>query len=89
MEDLIPTNKFDKTGIERLKTIEPEEAVPILERLTEWIRDLNWPVAQELMKVLPRFHRQLVPIIRNIFASHDDIWKYWTMELLKAFRKKR
>jgi hypothetical protein len=52
-----------------------------------WIQDMNWPVAQELSKVLPRFHRPLVPVFRGIFAGEDEIWKYWTIMLLESFPK--
>ena len=86
--DFIPKNKFDITNVERLKNIEPKEAEPILEGLMEWIQDFNWPVAQELIKALPRFHIQLVPVIQNIFKTNDDIWKLWTLELLRSFPKK-
>ena len=61
--DLVPKDKFDVSGIEKLRRIGIEEAEPILGSLLEWVQDLNWPVAQELIKVLPRFHRQLIPHI--------------------------
>lgn len=83
--ELVPKSKSDILGIEKLKSIEPGEAEPILESLMEWMQDINWPVAHELIKVLPRFHIQLIPVIRNIFKTDDDIWKYWTLELLKSF----
>ncbi len=83
--ELIPQNKFDFTSIEELKCIDPNDVVPILEGLMEWMQDLNWPVAQELIKILPRFHVQLIPVIRKIIDTNDDIWKLWTLELMKGF----
>ncbi len=74
--DLIPRNKFDFTSIEELKCIDPNEVVPILEGLMEWMQDLNWPVAQELIKILPRFHVQLIPAIRKIFDMNDIYGNY-------------
>ena len=85
--DLIPKNKFDISTIEKLKSIDPNEAEQILLGLMEWMQDLNWPVAQELKRILPRFHVQLIPVIKIIFKTDDDIWKYWTLKLLKSFPK--
>lgn len=88
VDDLISRNKFDIASIERLNSIEQDEAEPVLESLMEWIQDINWPVAQELIKILPRFHLQLIPVIHNILKKDDDVWKYWTLELLRNFPKK-
>ena len=85
--DLIPKSKFDVSIIEKLESIDPNEAEPILLGLMEWMQDLNWPVAQELKRILPRFHVQLIPVIKIIFKTDDDIWKYWTLKLLKSFPK--
>lgn len=53
----------------------------------KWMQDINWPVAQELRKALPRFHKQLVPVIKRIFKTNEDDWKHWTLTLLRAFPK--
>jgi len=47
--ELIPKDKFDTSGIYALYKIAPDEVEPILASLLEWIQDLNWPVAQELI----------------------------------------
>jgi hypothetical protein len=82
---LVPKDKFDCSGIETLKSIDIKDAEPILYDLMVWMQDLNWPVAKELKKVLPRFHENLVPHTMAIFNSDDDIWKSWTLLLLKDF----
>ena len=83
--DLVPKNKTDISGIEELSRIKAEKAEPILGLLLEWIKDLNWPAARELIKVLPRFHRQLVPHIKTVLHSDDDIWKSWVLLMLQDF----
>jgi hypothetical protein len=82
---LIPKDKSDNSSIEKLKEIEVSEAEPILGELLEWIQDINWPIAQELIKVLPRFHSLLISNLKLIFESDDDIWKCYALCLLKDF----
>ena len=87
--DLIPKDKFDDSNIEILKTIDTEKAEPILSYLLEWIKDINWPVAQILINdVLPRFHANLIPHIQAVFNSDDDIWKCWVLCLIEKFPAK-
>ncbi len=83
--ELVPKDKHDISSIEKLSSIDIKEVEPILEDLMIWIQDINWPVAKELIKVLPRFHLMLVPVIHNIFETGDDVWKSWTLELLRNF----
>ena len=83
--DLVPKDKFDNSTIEIIKVIDVDEVEPILYRLLEWLQDINWPIAQELFNILPRFHTQLVPHIRAVLNSDDDIWKNWILCLIKEF----
>lgn len=85
--DLVPKNKFDNSNLGLLKTIEPEKASPILNGLLEWIQDINWPVALELLDILPRFHSGLVPHIKAVLNSGDNIWKNWILLMIKQFPK--
>ena len=84
---LVPRHKFDNSNIELLKIVGIKEATPIMGELLEWLQDINWPVAKELMDVLPRFHFELVPHIKEVLSSNDDIWKCWTLCLLEKFPK--
>ena len=83
--DLIPKNKSDKSSIKKLKKIDIDEAEPILGELLEWIKDTNWPIAKELIMILPRFHSKLIPHIKSVFESDDDIWKCYVLSLLLYF----
>jgi hypothetical protein len=82
---LVPKDKSDTSGLELLKTIEIEKVEPILYQLLEWLQDLNWPVAEALIEVLPRFHSGLVAHIRTVFNSDDEIWKCWALRLIEDF----
>ncbi len=82
--EFIPKDKFDVVSVERLKNIDPSEITPVSIQLLEWIQDINWPVAQKLILVLPRFCKQLVPGIKQILSDkvNDVIWKYWIVTYL-------
>ena len=87
---LIPQNKFDTSTIKQLERIKTEQISTISMQLLEWIADMNWPVAQELIKVLPRFHKELMIDIKYILSDKvdDSIWKYWIIsQLLIQFPK--
>lgn len=81
---LIPQNKFDTSTIKQLERIKTEQISTISMQLLEWIADMNWPVAQELIKVLPRFHKKLMIDIKYILSDKvdDSIWKYWIINSL-------
>ena len=82
---LVPKDKFDNSNMEVLKTIDIDKVKPILEQLLNWMQDINWPVAQELIKILPRFHFELISHIKIVFNSNDDDWKNWVLCLMKNF----
>ncbi|MYN45300.1 DUF5071 domain-containing protein [Pseudoduganella sp. FT93W] len=44
--------------------------------LLEWVQDINWPVAKILAPFLASAGSNVVPEIRQIFASNDDTWKW-------------
>ena len=70
---LIPQNKFDTSTIKQLERIKTEQISTISMQLLEWIADMNWPVAQELIKVLPRFHKELMIDIKYILSDKVSI----------------
>lgn len=82
--DLVPKNKFDTSGIETLRGLDDEEIAPILPDLLEWIQDLNWPVAAEVIPVLAMHSAALLPHIRRVLSRDetDGMWKYWVVTAL-------
>ncbi|WP_245208284.1 DUF5071 domain-containing protein [Bacteroides faecium] len=90
LQELIPENKFDIEAVRRLSENNTGQIASIALPLLEWIADMNWPVASELIHVLPRFHKELLPSIRCILIDQkkDLIWKYWIItRLLIQFPK--
>jgi hypothetical protein len=79
---LIPQNKFDTARAEQAVAAGYPAVEPILPELLEWIQDCNWPVAQVLAPFLGTIGTPLIPHIRKILKTDDDIWKYWTLTYL-------
>ena len=49
----------------------------VLPDILEWMKDLNWPVAQVFQPFLAKVGEPLAPFIRNVLSGTDDIWKFW------------
>lgn len=90
LQKLIPKDKFDIDAVKRLSEVNAGQIDLIAMPLLEWIADMNWPVALELINVLPRFYKELEPSIKHILIDQekDIIWKYWIItQLLVQFPK--
>ncbi len=68
----IPKDKFDVAAVERLALACSEQISGIERLLLEWIADINWPVAKELIKILPKFHKELLPFIAVILDKQEE-----------------
>lgn len=89
-QNLIPKDKFDLDAAKRLLLATPEQVSVVATSLLEWIADMNWPVALELIHVLPKFYKEIIPSIELILINpeNDAIWKYWIIsQLLIQFPK--
>lgn len=89
-EELIPKDKFDLDVAKRLSLATPEQVSVVAIPLLEWIADINWPVASEIIHILPKFHKELLPSIEQILVNRDNdiIWKYSIIsQLLIQFPK--
>ena len=89
-QKLIPKDKFDLDAAKSLSLATPEQVSAVATPLLEWIADMNWPVALEIIHVLPKFHKELLPSIEPILLNreNDIIWKYWIIsQLLIQFPK--
>lgn len=89
-QNLIPKDKFDLDAAKRLSLATPEQVSVVATSLLKWIADMNWPVALELIHVLPKFYKEIIPSIELILINpeNDTIWKYWIIsQLLIQFPK--
>ena len=86
----LPKDKYDVAGVRRIALLSEEEVRPVLGDLLEWLQDLNWPIASEVVKILPKYTKSLLPHLHTILdeANADGIWKYWIIkELLPLLNK--
>jgi hypothetical protein len=85
MEDIRSLVSQHKSDIERAEAAIAAgyPAVgPILPELLMWLQDYNWPVAHTLAPFLASIGAPLIPHIRTIMATDDEIWKYWVMGII-------
>ena len=75
----LPREKGDVDSAKRLAFCTLDELEPFLEELLIWLQDANWPVTRVVAPILARFDARILPPIRRILATDDDIWKYWTL----------
>lgn len=82
IKDLIPKDKFDNSTIKQLNKLTDKEIKPIIYKLLEWLQDLNWPIAQEILPIIIKHQEVVVPYISSILNGQDIMWKIWVMELI-------
>jgi hypothetical protein len=94
IKNLVPRYKHDVERAEAAIKAGYPKVAPILPDLLEWLQDMNWTVAKPLAPFLASIGEPLIPHIRDILKTDDNIWKYWVLsyvvaestELAKAFR---
>lgn len=75
-DNYIPKHKFDFETVERIRYADPDTIKPVLPYIFEWIEDINWPIAQELAKVLVKFDDLVIPIIKDLIHRPDGLREY-------------
>ena len=83
--EYLPRDKHDSERVNQLKNLSREELVLLLPGLMEWIQDMNWPIAEEVAELLLTYPDEIVPLIKDVLVTNDDIWKYWC--LIKLVKK--
>jgi hypothetical protein len=92
---LVPQDKHDLETAEAAVAAGYPAVEPVLPRLLEWLQDMNWPVVKVLSPFLASIGTPLIPHIRKVFETDDEIWKYWIMrqimtesiEIAEAFKE--
>lgn len=74
----LPINKCDVAAVDWLDREAPERVIPVLPDLMEWLKDMNWPVAQEVLPLMLRYENETTSIAEKILKPDqtDEIWKY-------------
>ena len=82
IKDLIPKHKHDHEVISGLKELSFEQIKSIVPELLEWLQDINWPIAGQIVNVLEPFVDQIIPEIIKILKTDDGLWKLWILVTL-------
>lgn len=80
----VPRNKHDFERLNALVAAGPSAAVPFLDELLHWLQDINWPIAPPLADFLITVGEPLLPHLRKVLKSHDDMWIYWVLRYVVA-----
>ena len=95
LRSLVPRGKGDIEGLRRLIGLGLPKITPVLPDIVSWIQDINWPIAYEAGLFLSSVGRPLLPIVRDILQTDDEVWKFnvltiivedWSQELLEELR---
>ena len=82
LRDLVPTGKSDVARAQPAVEAGYPAVEPILGELLEWLRDCNLPVAHILAPFLASIGAPLVPHIKHVLSTDDDVWKYCVIGVL-------
>jgi hypothetical protein len=72
----IPVSKDDFETVERIKITDPKNIQEVLQQIFEWIEDINWPIARELVKVLAGFDEMIIPFVIDLIRNPDGLREY-------------
>ena len=75
---ILPKDKFDSEAVERLARLDDEQLSRVIPQLLEWIKDMNWTVAQHVTELLADRQKITEPHLPALLKAEqtDDIWKY-------------
>ena len=60
LRSLIPSNKHDHEKVKRIKELGYPKIKPILPELLEWIQDVNWPIARDLIPFFQSIGNEII-----------------------------
>ncbi|WP_066072762.1 DUF5071 domain-containing protein [Neobacillus soli] len=83
--EILPKDKFDIESVEKIRKLSRVEIISLFPNLLEWIQDMNWVIAPKVAELLLDFPNELVLLIRNVFETEDNVWKFWCLEVLVKY----
>ena len=78
----LPKDKSDIASILELECLSNDELRPLIPELLEWLRDINWPIASPIARLLSKRGEEIVEPIRSILRGSDAVWKKWVISEL-------
>ena len=82
LNSFLPKDKFDVEAVKKIKILSREEIICLLPKLLEWIQDMNWVIAPKIAELLLEYPNEIIPHIKKVFETEDDIWKFWCLDIL-------
>ncbi|MFZ6741640.1 DUF5071 domain-containing protein [Undibacterium sp. JH2W] len=80
ISDLYPRSSHDHERVLAVIAAGPKAAEPMLEVLFMWLQDINYPIAMPIADFLITVGDPLIPHIKKILRSNDDMWIYWVLQ---------
>lgn len=79
IKELLPKNKSDNSGLNRLSALPDEEIKSVIPDLLMWVQDMNFPVAPEVCSIIAgHYDVANIEIIKLLDISQsDELWKYF------------
>ena len=81
LRTLLPRHKSDYDHVRAVIALHYPDVAPILPDLLIWLQDANWPISGPIAQYLVSIGEPVFPLIREVLAGTDGIWKYWCIEL--------
>jgi hypothetical protein len=82
LAEMLPVDKHDTDKAASLVALGYPTVEPVLPQILRWLQDMNWPVAIVFEPLVAGIGAPLAPHLRDVFATDDDIWKYWILEVV-------
>ncbi|MDE6665507.1 MAG: DUF5071 domain-containing protein [Ruminococcus sp.] len=79
IKELLPKDKFDNNGLNRLSELTDEEIKPFIPDLLVWVQDMNFPVAEAVCRVIAGHYAVADDEIIKLLdiSQTDELWKYF------------
>ncbi|SDL61702.1 DUF5071 domain-containing protein [Paenibacillus jilunlii] len=74
--NILPKDKHDFKSVEALARLERSMIIPLLPELLEWLQDMNWPIAAEIVDLLSKYTSETIPHVKTVFSQSDTGWIY-------------
>lgn len=82
LDSCIPADKHDHAAVARAVDAGYPALNLALPELLEWVQDINWPVAPDLVALLAQAGPEIAPHVKMILNSEDTGWKYSVLAFL-------
>lgn len=78
----LPLSKMDYESIKKLKQLNKNDLLDLIEGLSIYLKDRNFPIFEDVVDLLLNFNKELIPLINRIFEGEESDWKLNVLEYL-------